>query len=492
MDTLFSISCCIKKLTTLLSIACILLFSLILHLYQLESIPRGIFSDEASIGINAASIARTAHDEHGVLLPLYFKAFGEYKNPLYIYMVAGFFKIFGISDVVLRSTSVFFFILFQIGLWLLMQILGLRKITQYSILLFSTTLPYFFAVSRISFEVVSLLPVTIFLLYVYIKSTDLHRPRTYAFFCGVLLMLTFLSYSTQRLLAPLYGLGILFIYLKHYKKNILPFVGGIMPFLLGLGYFFTTNPNALTERFSSITYLSSHDIHWWTKIYMFFSQYASYFSPDFLLISGDPLLRHHTGSGGMLFLSVALPALFGIGTYIAQFKKEKMFWHVVFCMFLLSPIPAALTNDPMHSLRSITLGISILLFAGRGIEGLLTCSKIRILPYILTALLLLFSFESYRYLSTYFTTYPAHSMTSFETAGLQQSLNVALSKENTKLFITSKNPRMSTIIRWYEFVYPELTKKSIEFTEKAPNSKNSCHIFPEPTPQQLFTIQCSQ
>ena len=45
----------------------------------------GLYVDEASIGYNAWTIAHFGVDEHGIHFPLFFEAFGEYKNPIYVY-----------------------------------------------------------------------------------------------------------------------------------------------------------------------------------------------------------------------------------------------------------------------------------------------------------------------------------------------------------------------------------------------------------------------
>src|SRR6266542_6340332 len=59
--------------------------------------PPGFFIDEASIAYNAHTISRQGVDEHGQSFPLYFRAFGEYKSPVYIYVLAAVFRITGPS-----------------------------------------------------------------------------------------------------------------------------------------------------------------------------------------------------------------------------------------------------------------------------------------------------------------------------------------------------------------------------------------------------------
>ncbi len=86
----------------------IIFLAIFLRVIFLNEVPNGFYSDEASIGYNAYSILKTGKDEHGMLLPLYFKAFGEYKNPVYIYSAIPFIKIFGLNEFAVRLTSALF------------------------------------------------------------------------------------------------------------------------------------------------------------------------------------------------------------------------------------------------------------------------------------------------------------------------------------------------------------------------------------------------
>src|ERR687894_1414245 len=76
-----------------------------LYLHSVPHNPPGFFADESSIAYNAHLIARNGADEHGVNWPLYFRAFGEYKSPVYIYLLAALYKITGPSIAVARGLS---------------------------------------------------------------------------------------------------------------------------------------------------------------------------------------------------------------------------------------------------------------------------------------------------------------------------------------------------------------------------------------------------
>ena len=57
----------------------------------------GFFTDECSVSYNALTIARHGSDEWGIRFPLFFKAGGEYKNPVFIYLLAAVFWMIGPS-----------------------------------------------------------------------------------------------------------------------------------------------------------------------------------------------------------------------------------------------------------------------------------------------------------------------------------------------------------------------------------------------------------
>src|SRR5205085_7212900 len=56
-----------------------------LYFEGLRHNPPGFHLDESSIAYNAHTVSQTGRDEHGEAWPLYFRAFGEFKNPVLIY-----------------------------------------------------------------------------------------------------------------------------------------------------------------------------------------------------------------------------------------------------------------------------------------------------------------------------------------------------------------------------------------------------------------------
>src|ERR1044071_2254599 len=88
-----------------LAVAVLMSLAGFLYLTRLTSNPPGFYIDESSIAYNAYPLSRTARDEYGDLLPLFFRAFGDYKNPTYVYLLAAIFRVFGPSILIARLVS---------------------------------------------------------------------------------------------------------------------------------------------------------------------------------------------------------------------------------------------------------------------------------------------------------------------------------------------------------------------------------------------------
>jgi hypothetical protein len=87
------------------ALAVLLVAGCAVYLAGVPGTPPGFYIDESSISYNAHLIARTGRDEHGARLPLFFRAFGEYKNPVHVYLLAAVFTVTGPSVAAARGLS---------------------------------------------------------------------------------------------------------------------------------------------------------------------------------------------------------------------------------------------------------------------------------------------------------------------------------------------------------------------------------------------------
>jgi len=84
----------------------IFIFGFILRSIYIDKFPPSLNWDEVSHGYNAYSLLKTGRDEWGSFLPLIFRAYGDYKLPLYIYLTIPSVLIFGLTPFSVRLVSI--------------------------------------------------------------------------------------------------------------------------------------------------------------------------------------------------------------------------------------------------------------------------------------------------------------------------------------------------------------------------------------------------
>lgn len=89
-----------------LILAAIVLFALFVRLYRLSDAPPGWNQDEAANAWNAWCLLRAGVDQHGQPWPVfYFRALGENRNTLYLYLVIPFQWLFGLNTFSVRMPN---------------------------------------------------------------------------------------------------------------------------------------------------------------------------------------------------------------------------------------------------------------------------------------------------------------------------------------------------------------------------------------------------
>lgn len=339
-----------KKIVFLLLVA----LGLFVRFYKLGQIPPGLSWDEASIGYNAWILEKTGRDEWGEFLPLHFRAFGEWKLPAYIYGTIPFVKLFGLNHLSVRLLSALSGVVFVLSFaWLWRIWVGrTAAVIAFFLSLFSFWSVFF---SRVAFEAnLALAFFTLGMALFFFRKS---------FLATLFFLATVYTYNSFRLLAFPFFVFLLFLEKHRFSRRrivflIVIFVGGLMPVL----YFFLKEPTAFS-RFNQVAVN-------WNSFERILLGYISHFSPSFLLLFGDPNWRHSSGWGGQFSLLEVLS--FALGVYFLFFREEKkrfslrkkalfLFW------LLISPLPAALTKETPHALRSILLLPAILNFSVFGI-----------------------------------------------------------------------------------------------------------------------------
>ena len=196
------------------------------HFLRIDSLPMGFYVDESSIGYNAHLIALTGSDEHGAHWPLYFQAFGEYKNPLYIYLLAGFYRVFGYSLWTTRAFSGCCWLVGSLCLFALTRRLFVDSGIRLYVALCLAFTPWLFSLTRVSYEFVILYPLLAFHLLALYRGFEEGSSR-WALVAGLTIGLCLYAYTAFRLLALLYTVAVLLCYgSRSFRKAQIPFVLG--------------------------------------------------------------------------------------------------------------------------------------------------------------------------------------------------------------------------------------------------------------------------
>ena len=149
-------------------------------------------------------------------------------------------------------------------------------------------------------------------------------------------------------------------------------------------------------------------------IRVFTKNYLSFFSPDFLFLKGDGVLRHSTGMVGEFF-PFLLPFML-YGAFLFFQKADKKIRNIFIFWILFSPVPAAITKDgATYLLRVYTLMPFLTYFCAEGLVSSFNLFRKKWLKIIYgTIILLIGLFSVFYFYFGYFHVYPTTSAAQWE------------------------------------------------------------------------------
>ena len=403
---------------TYLLLALFTFIAIMLHMRQIEF--PCFNSDEASFAYNGYSIAKTAKDEYGTLLPMRFKAFGENKLPVTIYTIAAFVGPLGLNETTARLPFILIGILAPVLFFLLTKKLtGNESIGILAAFLASIS-PWVQIMSRHIHENIIMLALVIGMMWILYELQKKITMRK-LLFLSLLIGIGLFTYHIGKVIAVF---AIMWIaYLLVFKKDNREYIKQatiifVIPFIL-FGATEMMNP---TSRISNLLFTSNkgftlsieelrkeHDsriIH--NKISKSISvlsnQYLSYFSPEFLVRKGDNNDRF--GFEGISPITPVTYIFILIGLY-HMFKNKEESRFLLVSLMLTAPLSAALSWQEYSLTRSFLMIIPFLIFASYGMYhstiALKTIWERMILLTLVIGGVLYFNFFSWDF---YFNHYP--------------------------------------------------------------------------------------
>ena len=332
------------------------------QLWISPSNPPGFHRDEASLAYNAYSIGRTGRDEDGNLLPLFFRSFGDYKSPLYPYVLAGVFRVTGPSAQVARGLSAVLVLAAILLLGLLVLRITADAVVALAVVALAGLTPWLFELGRYAVEASTqplIVTALLFVLYGASRRRDWRLRDAVA--TGALLGLLTYSYTGSRLAGPLLALALL-VFAGHGRWRWLTAAWATFAvFLVPLGAYALLHPGALTARYQATT-IARDGLSGPRLVGQAIANWFHDIDPWFWATSGDPAPYIHVGAYGSLFAAVVILALAGV-PLILTLHRHDLWWRYVLLAALLVPIPAALTVDRHNAIRLAALPVFVLVLA---------------------------------------------------------------------------------------------------------------------------------
>jgi 4-amino-4-deoxy-L-arabinose transferase-like glycosyltransferase len=384
-----------NKLVLLISI---LVFAFLIRIINIDKNPNGFFCDEASIGYNAYLVLKTGKDEFEKKLPIFFKAFGEYKSPVMIYSTIPFVKIFGLNIFSIRLPAIVYGLISIIAIYLLLNLIFDVNTALYGALIFSI-LPWHFHFSRFNFELMPYIAFALLGLYywfLYLKNIKIKSLSLSLLFFA----LSLYSYFPARIIIPLFSLTLFIIYFKKIKKIHLIFIF-IFTSILVLPLLIHTLFGGGMSRW--------YQVNGQVNIEKIIKKYPQYYSFTYLFVKGDIdtpgqfITRHSVRGIGELYYFQLPLILIGI---FYLFKKNRHFFYLMLIALLIYPLADIFTNSiSPQATRTIFAIIPTTILSAVGLKQLLQSIKssfFRILIFVI----LFFSFINFWKL---FQKYPLYS-----------------------------------------------------------------------------------
>jgi len=351
--------------------------------------PPGFSIDESSVAYNAYTISQTGRDEYGHQGPLFFQAFGEYKNPTFIYLLAAIFRVTGPSITVARLLSATLGLLCSCLLGILAWRITDRLIVVVIVAISSLLTPWLYESSRLVFEV-AIYPtlLALFLLALWRASTrEKWKTTDILALASTLALLTY-SYSIGRLLAPLLAAGLAFFITRRRWQGVVKTWAVYALTLIPLFVFYRRHPEAVTGRFSLLTYITPQtslaDDAW-----QFISHYIANINPRRWLFTGESNIRDHVSGTGALLATTVLLGLGGLFLLWRSHRRDA-WWQFILYALVVSVVPASLTRNEFPQLRLIAFPVFFLVLTLPAITWLVNeAPKRRIKRVILAAAVLL-------------------------------------------------------------------------------------------------------
>lgn len=386
-------------------LAAVTLISTVIRFYHLGNIPNGLATDEADIGYNAYSILKTGADVYGRKFPLFFQSLDDYKPGLVFYLTIPAIKAFGLNDFSVRLAPAIFGIFTPALAFILIKLLYPKNGTlPYLTAILITFAPWNIALSRAMIQYIPIIFLYLLslILFLYAQTKNLRAPikATTLFLSSILLALTLYVYYAAIIYLPFIVIILGYLYRGFIKKNFKFFFTSVLILIiLSLPALNHYSKRESKSRLNDISVLTAditlpvsieemkHDqsagdqtaaiIHNRRFVYLvaLLDNYFDYFNPDYLFINASNTRYFYVYYIGLFYL-IELPfVLYCLFILIQRREKSDL---LLLGLFMVGPIPAAITLGSPLPHRGLLLIMIIQIFSAIGISTFLQNFKSKV------------------------------------------------------------------------------------------------------------------
>lgn len=370
----------------------IIILAAVLRLLWLPSVPPSLNWDEVSMGYTAYSVGQTGNDEWGERLPLFFRSYGEWKSAVYIYLLVPFIKIFGLNAFAVRLPSALAGILAVYLTYLIGRKIYSEKTGLWAAFFLSVS-PWHLLLSRPAFEANVSLTLILAGVYFFIKNTPYSILNT--LYSAVFFGLAPHTYNSAKVVVPFLVLYLIWqsrLYKNLKQLTVLIAVLAVFAFPIavnlfsGRAQFRYSQVGVSTDGYGLSTFVNHRNNPRLPKLVgkLAFNKYTyslhtalgnglSYLNPAFLLVEAGDHTQHHLPYHGVLYFAEFLFVLIGVYSLFSHRPStidHRSFRYLPFIIIVLGIVPAALTRDLGHVLRSILTLPGWQILAALGVVGL--------------------------------------------------------------------------------------------------------------------------
>ncbi|AKM79468.1 MAG: hypothetical protein UX85_C0005G0021 [Candidatus Beckwithbacteria bacterium GW2011_GWB1_47_15] len=438
----------------------LILLGLLFRLWRFSQVPASLYWDEVAVGLDARALIQTGRDLSGGswLQPLFF-SYGDYKAPVYIWLTTILGKLAGVSELTVRLPSLLASLTTAYLVYRLVKLVSAKnsRLPQLALANF-LIMPWAAHFGRVGME--SHLSLTFLTLAVYLVVAAAKTRHPFKLVLSSLAVSAgIFTYISLRLVGPALFIAAFIIY---HKKNLRPslpaFTAGLGVIILSSLILLKSPDYSLSQRYrlsndnlvTSTTHITAAaraqgenpdllsrlvNHRYVFKVREYLTNYSTHFSPDFLFISGDANLRHHSGFGGELLLAQGVLVIFGLLALVGNLRPEA--W-LILVWAALSPAVASLVNEVPHAGRSIYLIVPLAWLTALGTEELIILFKKNSRRLASAAIVVVLAVNFLAYAHDYFIHYPARSQLAWLNPYKQAALYFKDRPPEQKTYVTAQ------------------------------------------------------